>query len=58
MTRNILLRLQFVGTKYSGWQRQRNAVSVQQIIEATLAKMTGAEVALTGCSRTDAGVHA
>ena len=58
MTRNILLRLQFVGTKYSGWQRQRNAVSVQQIIEAALAKMTGAEIALNGCSRTDAGVHA
>ncbi|MGB5105089.1 MAG: tRNA pseudouridine(38-40) synthase TruA [Candidatus Zixiibacteriota bacterium] len=56
--RNIFLRLQFVGANYSGWQRQRNAVSVQQIIETALSKMTRAEVSLTGCSRTDAGVHA
>lgn len=58
MTRNILLRLQFVGTKYSGWQRQRNAMSVQQIIETALSKMTGEDITLTGCSRTDSGVHA
>ncbi len=56
--RNILLRLQFVGTRYAGWQRQKNALSVQQVIETGLGKITRADIKATGCSRTDAGVHA
>lgn len=56
--RNILLRLQFVGTDFAGWQRQRNAVSVQQVVEEGLSKVTRAVVKVTGCSRTDAAVHA
>ena len=56
--RNILLKLQFVGTRYAGWQHQRNALSIQQVIEDALEKITSAETRTTGCSRTDAGVHA
>ncbi len=56
--RNILLRLQFVGAGYAGWQRQKNALSVQQVIENGLCKITRSDVKATGCSRTDAGVHA
>ena len=56
--RNILLKLQFVGTRYAGWQHQRNALSIQQVIEDALKKITRAETKTTGCSRTDAGVHA
>ncbi|MCK4856809.1 MAG: tRNA pseudouridine(38-40) synthase TruA [candidate division Zixibacteria bacterium] len=56
--RNILLQLAFVGTNYSGWQRQTNGLAVQEVIENALAEITGEKIALTGCSRTDAGVHA
>lgn len=56
--KNILLNLQFVGTRYAGWQRQKNATSVQEIIERALGRLTRTEISITGCSRTDAGVHA
>ncbi len=58
MTRNILLKLQFVGTNYAGWQRQSRERSVQGVIEAAISAITNETVSLTGCSRTDAGVHA
>lgn len=56
--RNILLRLAFVGTNYSGWQRQKTPTTLQQALEAAIAEVTGDPTNLTGCSRTDAGVHA
>lgn len=56
--KNILLKLQFVGTRYAGWQRQKNAVTIQQLIEEALMQITGTPHVVTGCSRTDAGVHA
>ena len=56
--RNIILRLAFVGTNYAGWQRQKNGFSVQEVIETAISKITGEEISLVGCSRTDAGVHA
>ncbi len=56
--KNIILRLQFVGTRYAGWQRQKNAISIQQIIEEALVETTQEPIKATGCSRTDAGVHA
>ncbi len=55
---NILLKLAFVGTNFAGWQRQSNAVSIQQLLEEALSKITRQKHAITGCSRTDAGVHA
>ncbi len=56
--RNILLRLAFVGTDYSGWQRQQSHVSVQGVIEQAIGAVTREQISLIGCSRTDAGVHA
>lgn len=56
--KNIKLELQYDGTSYHGWQRQINALSVQQIIEDTLSKITGECISVVGCGRTDAGVHA
>ena len=56
--RNIAMRVSYDGTNYHGWQRQENAITVQQVIEEALTKLTGEKTVVTGCSRTDAGVHA
>jgi len=56
--RNIRLLLAFDGTVYSGWQRQKNAPTVQGEIEECLLRMTEAKITLHGAGRTDAGVHA
>src|SRR5688500_7339294 len=54
----VLLTLQYLGTRYGGWQRQTNALSIQQVVEEALGKMFSADVRLHGAGRTDAGVHA
>jgi len=54
----ILFTLQYLGTRYAGWQTQTNAVGVQQVVEAALAKLFGAPMRIEGAGRTDAGVHA
>lgn len=54
----VLLTIQYLGTRYGGWQRQLNAPSIQQTIEEALEKTFGAEIRLHGAGRTDAGVHA
>lgn len=46
------------GTAYGGWQRQPNAVTVQELLETALARITGQNVTVQGSGRTDAGVHA
>jgi tRNA pseudouridine38-40 synthase len=56
--RAIKLTLEYDGTGLSGWQRQDNASSVQQHLEAALEGMVRAPVRVCGASRTDAGVHA
>ncbi len=56
--RNIALFLTYVGTAYHGWQVQKNAVTVAQTLEAAAGKVVGHSVKMTGCGRTDAGVHA
>ena len=55
---NIALRLRYDGSRYHGWQVQKNAITVAQTMEEALAKVCGERVKLTGCGRTDAGVHA
>ena len=54
----IKLTIEYDGTAYAGWQRQENALAVQQVIEEALTKLTRARVVIAGASRTDAGVHA
>lgn len=56
--KKIAMKIRYDGTNYHGWQRQNNALAVQQVIEEALQDLTGEEIAVTGCSRTDAGVHA
>ena len=56
--RNIALSLCYEGTAYHGWQVQKNAVTVAGTLEAAAAKVLGHRVHITGCGRTDAGVHA
>jgi tRNA pseudouridine38-40 synthase len=54
----LLLTVQYLGTRYGGWQLQSNAPSVQQVLEEALAKLFNAELRVHGAGRTDAGVHA
>lgn len=56
--KRIRMILEYDGTAYAGWQRQINAVAVQQVVEDALTDLTGHTVTVTGASRTDAGVHA
>lgn len=56
--KRILLTLSYDGTAYHGWQIQSNAVTVQETVQEALLKLFGRPYGVTGCSRTDAGVHA
>ena len=56
--KRIKLILEYDGTAYAGWQRQVNAIAVQQRVEEAIASLTGTPHSVTGASRTDAGVHA
>ncbi len=50
--------LAYKGTAYVGWQRQPNGMSVQEKLEETLSMLLREPVEITGCGRTDTGVHA
>lgn len=52
------LHLAYNGAAYCGWQRQPNAIGVQQIIEDALSTIFRVPVPIVGAGRTDAGVHA
>lgn len=52
------IRLSFDGRHYHGWQSQKNASSVQSVLEEALSLMLGNRTQLVGCGRTDTGVHA
>ena len=56
--RNIVLFLTYVGTAYHGWQVQKRDVTIGQTMEEAAASIVGHPVKMTGCGRTDAGVHA
>ena len=56
--RNIKLVVAYDGTRYHGWQRQKNGPTIQAVIEARLQLMTQSPVTLLASGRTDAGVHA
>lgn len=52
------MTLAYEGTNYHGWQRQKNGITIQEVIENCLTEVFHKEIVVTGCSRTDAGVHA
>ena len=56
----VRLIVSYCGGAYAGWQRQKNAIGVQQVVEEALGRLLGStsEVRIFGAGRTDAGVHA
>ena len=58
MLKNFKIIIEYDGTSYHGWQRQKNDRTIQEEIEKTLLTMTGKKTVLTASGRTDAGVHA
>lgn len=57
--RNLRMTIAYDGSKYKGWQKQKHGeLTIQYKLENVLSKMTGEDVQVIGCGRTDAGVHA
>ncbi len=57
MMKRVKLVVAYDGTNYSGWQLQKNAVTIEQKLNEALSELLGEEIVVTGASRTDAGVH-
>jgi len=55
---HILLTIAYDGTIYAGWQRQENAITIQEKLEDALSLLIKRPIQVKGASRTDAGVHA
>lgn len=58
MAKNVLIKIEYDGTNFSGWQIQPKARTVQGEIEHVLKYIAGEDVHIHGTSRTDSGVHA
>jgi tRNA pseudouridine38-40 synthase len=56
--RNVKLTIEYNGTRFVGWQRQTNGISVEEVVDTTIKKFVKEDIKLYGASRTDAGVHA
>ena len=56
--RRLKLIVSYDGSKFSGWQSQARGDTIQDQLEAALAKVTGDTIRVHGAGRTDAGVHA
>ena len=55
---NYLIKIEYEGTNYVGWQSQVNGKSVQDVVERSLKKVFNYKVKIVGSGRTDKGVHA
>lgn len=49
--------ISYNGSAYHGWQNQKNAIGVQQVVEEALSKLFRTKISITGSGRTDTGVH-
>ena len=58
MDRKFLLTIKYHGADFVGWQVQKNGISVQETLQDALQTLLGHRPDVTGCSRTDSGVHA
>ena len=58
MKKKYLLIIEYEGTAYHGWQVQKNGITVQEVVEKALSKITKTETTVFSSGRTDAGVHA
>jgi len=56
--RNIKLVIAYDGTRFAGWQKQKNEPTIQGLLEEAVTKMATTSVVIHGAGRTDAGVHA
>lgn len=56
--KNVLMGVSYLGTNYSGWQKQDNALAIQEIIEMALKEICGENIDIFASGRTDSGVHA
>ena len=56
--KRVALIIQYDGSHFSGWQRQKNAISVQETLETALFKVSNQIIKTFAAGRTDAGVHA
>lgn len=56
--RRIKLTVSYDGTNYCGWQIQPNGITIEEVLNKAICKLTGEEIAVIGASRTDSGVHA
>ena len=54
----VFIKIEYDGTDYCGWQIQPNQITVQEVIEKAIEKLTGEKCSVTGSGRTDSGVHA
>ena len=55
---NYMLKIEYVGSNFVGWQIQKNGISIQQKIEKSLYKILRKKIKIIGAGRTDKGVHA
>lgn len=55
--KKVCLKIAYNGSAYAGWQRQNNAITIQEIIENAIYKLSNFKCSLFAASRTDAGVH-
>ena len=56
--KNYQLKIEYDGTKFVGWQFQKNGKSIQDVIEKALYKILKSKIRIIGAGRTDKGVHA
>ncbi len=58
MPQRYFIKLAYDGSRYHGWQQQHNALSIEHLVNEALSTVLRQAVKVTGCGRTDAGVHA
>ncbi len=58
MPQRYFIQLSFKGTHFHGWQKQENAISIQDVLEKSLSLLLHNQIELVGAGRTDTGVHA
>ena len=58
MKKKYLLIVEYEGTAYHGWQIQKNGITIQEVLEKSLSRITNTPTTILSSGRTDAGVHA
>ena len=55
--KRVKMTVAYDGTNYKGWQVQPNGITIEEVLNRHLSSLLGEEIAVTGASRTDSGVH-